>query len=277
MKVTEGTNTFKNQDKRDTLRFFPRSFYHNLMHPTHLKRFLFFLLLDFVIIVFSLYLSFFMRFEFTIPFEYRVLLLDVIPFFLLIKLTSFYCFRVYKITWRYVGINDLVNIAVAQTASISVLMMLVLIPMPSWFHSGIPGFFSFDMHLNGFPRSVFLIDGMVSFVLFCGLRFSKRLFFEIIHKRATTHSGKKTLIIGAGNTGDMIARDMERQGYRDYYPIGMLDDDRNKVGAYIHGLKVLGTTDKLHDIVYHYEVEAIIIAIPSLNYKTLRNIYDSVE
>jgi len=218
-----------------------------------------------------------MRFEFTIPSEYRVLVLDVIPLFLLIKLTSFYCFRVYKITWRYVGINDLVNIAVAQTASTSVLMMLILIPMPSWFHAVIPGFFFFDVHIKGFPRSVFFIDGMVSFVLFCGSRFSKRLFLEIIHKGATNHAGKKTLVIGAGNTGEMIMRDMKRQGYGDYYPVGFLDDNENKVGTRMHGLNVFGTTDKLSDVVFKYGIEAIIIAIPSLDYKVLRRMYTAAK
>ncbi|MCF6153771.1 MAG: polysaccharide biosynthesis protein [Candidatus Brocadia sp.] len=264
-------------EQQDDSRFFPRGFYHNLMHPTHLKRFLFFLIFDSAIIVFSLYVSFSMRFEFIIPFEYKVLLLEALPAFLLIKLAAFLCFKIYKITWKYVGLSDLVNIAIAQTASVSVVLMLILIPMPSWFHPGIPGFFSFNMHLNGFPRSVFLIDGIVSFVLFCGLRFSKRLFFEIIHKRATIHSGKKTLIIGAGNTGDMIVRDMKRQGYWDYYPIGMLDNNKNKVGTCIHGVKVLGTTNQLKDVVSQYKVEAIIIAIPSLNHKILRKIYESAK
>lgn len=227
--------------------------------------------------MFSCYLSFFIRFEFTIPSEYRILLLDVIPIFLLVKLTSFYYFKVYRIAWGYVGINDLINIAVAQIASISMLMILILIPWQTCLILNIPDFFPFALNIHGFPRSVFLIDGMVSLGLFCGLRFSKRLFFEIIHKRATTHTGKKTLIIGAGNTGDMIVRDMQRQGYRDYCPIGMLDINKNKAGTYIHGLKVLGTTDKLSDVVSQYKVEAIIIAIPSLNYKTLRKIYESAK
>ena len=97
MKVTEGAKIFKNQDRQDNSRLFSQGFYYNLMHPTHLKRFLFFLIFDSAIIVFSLCLSFFIRFEFTIPSEYRVLLLNVIPFFLLIKLTSFYCFKVYNL------------------------------------------------------------------------------------------------------------------------------------------------------------------------------------
>lgn len=248
-------------------------FYASLMQPTYGKRLLFFLFFDLAIIAFSLFISFYIRFEFSMPLEYNLMFLQALPAFVLTKLAVFLCFRIYKITWRYVGIHELVNIAIAQTVSMSVVMVIILIRPPSWFHPGIPGFSSFNIHLNGFPRSVFLIDGMVSFVLFCGLRFSKRLFFEIIHKRAITHAGKKALIIGAGNTGEMIARDMKRQDFKDYYPIGMLDDDKSKVGTYIHGLKVFGTTDKLHDVALHYEVEAIIIAIPSLNHKTLREIY----
>ncbi|TWU49876.1 UDP-N-acetyl-alpha-D-glucosamine C6 dehydratase [Candidatus Brocadiaceae bacterium B188] len=274
MKVFSYKETMIDHKQQDGSRFLPRGFYQYLIHPTHLKRFLFFLIFDSAIIVFSLYASFSMRFEFVIPFKYKVLLLEVLPAFLLIKLIAFLCFKIYKITWRYVGINDLVNIAIAQTGSISALAMLILIPPPPWLPHGIPGLFSFNMNINGFPRSVFLIDGMVSFVLFCGLRFSKRLFLEIIHKGVITHTGKKTLIIGAGNTGDMIVRDMKRQGYREYCPIGMLDDNINTVGTRIQGVKVLGTTDKLRDIVSQYEVEAIIIAIPSLNYKTLRKIYE---
>jgi len=144
---------------------------------------------DLAIIAFSLYISFYIRFEFSIPLEYNLMFLQALPAFVLTKLAVFLCFRIYKITWRYVGINELVNIAIAQTVSMSVVMVIILILPPSWFHPGIPGFSSFNIHLSGFPGSVFLIGGMVSFVLFCGLRFSKRLFFEIIHKRAITHAG----------------------------------------------------------------------------------------
>lgn len=251
-------------------------FHDNLIRLMNGKRLFFFLLSDLTIVVFSLYFAFYIRFEFSMSFEYTLLFLEVLPIFILVRLTVFSCLKVYKITWRYVSLNDIVNIAVAQTVSIAILMMLVLAPLPAIFHSFIPEFF-FNIRQSGFPRSVFLIDGMVSSVLFCGLRFSKRLFLEFIHKRAIAHTGKKTIIVGAGNTGDMIARDMKRQGYRDYYPIGMLDDDRNKVGTYLHGLKVLGTTDKLRDVVSLYKIEAIIIAIPSLNYKILRKIYESAK
>lgn len=252
--------------------------FDNLKSPTYGKRLFFFLFSDLVIITFSLYISFYIRFEFSMPVEYSIMFVEVLPAFILVKLTAFLCLKIYKTTWRYVGIHELTNIAIAQVASISVLAAIVLVPPPSWFHLvGIPGLFSLDIHVSGFPRSIFFIDGVISFVLFCGLRFSKRLCLEIIQKKAITHAGRRTIIIGAGNTGDMIARDMKRQGFKDYYPIGMLDDDRRKVGTYIHGLKVFGTIDNLHTVVSQYKVEAVIIAIPSLNYKTLRQIFESAK
>ncbi|MEK6545641.1 MAG: nucleoside-diphosphate sugar epimerase/dehydratase, partial [Nitrospinota bacterium] len=110
--------------------------------------------------------------------------------------------------------------------------------------------------------------------LLSGLRVSKRLFLEIFQQKGQLKQGKKTIIVGAGNTGEMILRDMARQGFSEFYPVGLLDDDKNKVGAYIHNVKVVGTTDELKDTIKRYGIEAVIIAIPSLDYKTLRKIYN---
>ena len=71
----------------------------------------------------------------------------------------------------------------------------------------------------------------------------------------------------------MILRDIEQRGFSDFYPVGMLDDDKTKVGGYIHGIKVLGTISILKDTISKYQAAALIIAIPSLNHKTLREIY----
>lgn len=263
--------------KRHSFRWYVWNFYRNLIRPTPLKRFLFFLSSDILIIIFSLYLSIFIHFEFTIPFKYRWLFLETLPYFISIKLIILACFRIYEITWSYASLSDLVDIAIAQMASLLGLIIFILTPFPSLVNSYILNFFSFDIRIEEFPRSIFLIDAILSFFLLSGLRFSKRLFLEIFHKKTSTHFNKTTLIIGAGNTGDMIIRDMQKLGYVDYYPIGWLDDDKNKVGTYIHGLKVFGTVDRLRDVVSKYKIEAIIVAIPSLNYKTLRGIYDSAK
>lgn len=104
------------------------------------------------------------------------------------------------------------------------------------------------------------------------------MFIENNNNKKNTKYGKKTLVIGAGNTGDMVIRDIrKRGGYSDYYPVGILDDNKEKIGTYMHGLKVLGATEELPVFVSMYGVEAIIIAIPSLNHKTLRKIHDSAR
>ena len=109
------------------------------------------------------------------------------------------------------------------------------------------------------------------------LRVSKRLYLEVLQQKRSNNRGKNTLIIGAGNIGEMMLRDMVRNGYRDYYPIGFLDDDPTKVGTQIHGISVLGATDRLEAMIVKHKVQALLIAIPSLNHKILRSLYDGAK
>ena len=239
-----------------------------LLYPSPFKRFLFFFLLDILLIIVSLYVAFLHRFEFTLSVEYRDVMLRALPFFIVFKLMTFIGFRLYRITWRYVSINDFFNIFNALAVANSVLMVLFLLPLPPVFQiaSLAPP--------RGFPRSVFLIDGIISLFLVSGVRISKRLFLEVIQKKKNIDQKKRTIIVGAGNTGEMILRDMARQGFSEFYPIALLDDNENKVGAYMHGIKVIGTTGELQKAVAEYRAEAVIIAIPSLDHKTLRSIYN---
>ena len=82
------------------------------------------------------------------------------------------------------------------------------------------------------------MDGIITLCLISALRISKKLYTEVIREKAPARKGKRTLIVGAGNTGEMILRDMARNGYADFYPIGFLDDDRTVLGTYMHGVKV---------------------------------------
>jgi FlaA1/EpsC-like NDP-sugar epimerase len=132
-------------------------------------------------------------------------------------------------------------------------------------------------HLSGFPRSIFLIDGIISLILLSGIRILKRLFIEVILKQRSKGQGKKTIIVGAGNTGEMILRDMFKQKFSEFYPVALLDDDRKKIGTYLHGVKVVGATEALKMKVAAYSAEAVIIAIPSLDYNTLRDIYNTAR
>lgn len=227
-----------------------------LLNPSKLKRFLLFFIFDSVIIAVSLYLSFFLRFDFSVPSNYYAVIYSALPFFLAVKLVSFVGFRLYQFTWRFVGLRDLFNIFFAVSLSEAALFLV--------FRSITP---------LSIPRSIFLIDFNITFLLICLLRISKRLYLEVFKKDNRSQSALKTLIIGAGNTGEMIIRDMARQGFADFYPVALLDDNPTKVGAYIHGIKVFGATDDLKKAIIAYSAEAVIIAIPSLNHKVLMNIY----
>lgn len=242
-----------------------------LFHPTYFKRYLFFFLSDILIIVFSLYFSFLVRFDFSLSDEYRRLAIEVIPVFLIVKLSVFAGFRLCRITWKYVGLRDLMNMASAVLVSEAILLLLLFVPQTAW-HKLL--FLSFpSIMLYGFPRSVFLIDGANSLIMIFLLRISKRLYYEVFDKNIHSRRGLNTLVIGAGNIGEMIIRDMSKHGFTGFRLIGLLDDNIEKTGTYIHGIKVLGPGNILKEVVQKMRIEAVIIAIPSLTQKALKRIY----
>lgn len=242
-----------------------------LLLASNYRKLLFFLLTDILIIVSSLYLSFFIRFEFKLAAEYHGLILDTLPLFVSLKLLSLFWFNIYNITWKYVGLNDFYNIVKASIFSEAVLMVLIL-NILTYPVSYLAFLHVFDV---GMPRSVFIIDGVLSFLMISGVRASKRFFLEIIKRQQFRRSGKKTIIVGAGNTCDMLLRDMAKQDNSPFYPVVLLDDNPQKAGTFVHGIKVLGATDRLSDVVSEYGIEAVIIAIPTLNYSTLRRLYNA--
>ena len=238
----------------------------NILYPTYLKRFLFFLISDIILISCSLFLSLVFHFDFNININYLSLVWEVLAFFVSVKLIAFGIFRIYRMTWRYVGINDLFNIIFALFFSG---LVLVAMSIP---YANIP-----HLPVTGFPKRILFADGIISLCLISGLRISKRLYLEVLREKGPSKRGKRTIILGAGNTGEMILRNMARHGYSEFNPIGFLDDDRAKIGTYIHGIKVLNTTHTLSDIIAENAIEAVIIAIPTLNYKKLRETYDSAR
>ncbi|MCF6148024.1 MAG: polysaccharide biosynthesis protein [Candidatus Kuenenia sp.] len=256
-----------------TLAITEKKFVNKLFYPTYFKRTAFFCVWDIFIISFSLYASFLLRFDFVLSPQYTLMVLRSLPLFLCVKISMFVFFKIYKITWQYVSISDFLYITLSQIAALIVLGAIVwnsYLPDNIINSSGIYSLFP----VHGFPRSIIFVDSLISLVLFCVSRISKRVFLKYIYGRITAKYGKRTIIIGAGNTGSMILRDLKEGGYEDYCPVGLFDDDVNKVGKSVHGIPVLGTTDKLEDVIKKNKVEAMVVAIPSLNYKALRIFYD---
>ncbi len=237
----------------------------SLLKPTPYKRFLFFLLSDILLIAISLYLSFLVRFDFNVPFKYfKNYFLYSLPFFIFVKIGFLYFFGLYRIVWRYVGLREFLNILKALFISQPLLFFLI-----KYLLSRISLF-------TGYPRSIFLIDFYISIVFISGLRIAKRIYLEFLCS-SFKDSAKRTLIIGAGNLGEMIVRDLKRQNFKDYYPCVFLDDDPLKKNTLIHGVPVLGNIDELKNVVKQYGIESIIIAITNINYQKLRKIYQNAK
>jgi FlaA1/EpsC-like NDP-sugar epimerase len=239
---------------------------HALTHTSAFNRVFFFLLSDSLIIALSLYISLAVHSNFISYVPYPGLLKAIVFYFICLKILSLAVFRVYKMTWRYVGISDLANIFIGLLVAE---LVLLVISLPN---SLLPA-----LAIGGLAKRIFFVDGVVSFGLIVALRVSKRIYLEVLRRKGPIDRGKNTLIIGAGNAGEMMLRDMVRHGYRDFYPVGFLDDDPTKVGARIHGVSVLGATDRLEAMIPKHQVQAVVIAIPTLNHKTLRSLYDGAK
>ncbi|OGP16299.1 MAG: UDP-N-acetylglucosamine 4,6-dehydratase [Deltaproteobacteria bacterium GWC2_55_46] len=241
----------------------------NLLQPSRFKKVLLFIVLDVLTTILSLYLAFLFRFDFVFPPGYSGLFAVSLPFFAVLRLIVFTWSNIYRITWRYVGVRDLYDIVTASAVAQLAIIALVYVLLPALFID-LSGF-------KEFPRGIFLIDGVLFVILTATLRVSKRVFLEVIGRKRQAKYGEKTLILGAGNMGELILRDMIKQNFSIFHPVGFLDDDEKLVGTYIHGVRILGKIESLKAFVRQHRVETIIIAIPSLNFRVLRKIYEAAR
>ena len=139
------------------------------------------------------------------------------------------------------------------------------------------GMISLLSPMSNFPKSIIFMDFTICLVLLCILRILKRFYLEVIREKSPAEKSKNTIIVGAGNTGEMILRDMARKGFSEFRPVAILDDDDAKLGTYIHGIEVVGGLPKLADAITRRRAQAVIIAIPTLDRRTLRRLFDDAK
>jgi len=113
------------------------------------------------------------------------------------------------------------------------------------------------------PKSVIVIDMALTVLVIGGARFTVRFYSEYVSRQFPMATSKRTLIVGAGRGGNVVVRELQQNADLDYYPVGFVDDDRSKLGIKIQGVKVLGTTDELEQLIRTYKIERVLIAIPS--------------
>lgn len=232
-------------------------FFKKLFEKTILKRTILFMVSDAVLFGLALYLSFFLRFEGMIPDSDLGQFFISLPLFVGVKLLTFYFFQIYRFTWSYAGFYELLKIFKVQTLCSLIISTIILL-------------LAYERSFRGFPRSIFLIDYVFSLILVGGLRISKRVYLQT--RRHSKVEQKRTLIIGAGNAGEQIVRDIKRVKDSPYLPVAFVDDDPGKRKVLIHGIEVAGNRGEIPKIVEELAVEIAVIAMPSAPSKEIRNI-----
>ena len=205
-----------------------------------------------LLIALTYYASFLLRLDSNLNSVDLAIFWKTLPFVLLIKLVLSYQCGLMHGWWRYVGVSDLLDISKASLLSSVLIFCLV---------EGI--------RMPGYPRSVVIIDLFLTIMALGGARFAVRAYTE----RARNDSSRcDTLIVGAGDAGSAIVRELKQNSNLKYNPVGLVDDDLSKKGVKIHGVKVLGNTDALHELIRKYRVGCVMIAIPRANGKVVERI-----
>ena len=206
---------------------------------------------DILIIITAYCGAFLLDVDFSIPVSNRGPFLYGLLASVAIKPLAFLFSGMYRSIWRNASLQDAVDIfkSVALASLISFFTLMIL---------------NLDA---GFSSSFFILDWMMLLFMISGSRFLLRLYRErvLLPRRGT---GRRTLIIGAGDAGSLLLKEIRRQAKPSYAVIGFVDDDLDKQGLTLHGLPVLGTTAQLKGVLRKYRIEKVIIAIPSATGKT---------
>ena len=250
---------------------------------------------DILIIFASFIISFFLRGQIGLTgsqglfSQYSNYIVWYILIVVIAKLAMFWAFGIYRRIWKYASLKDMVAILEAlMLASAIMVGIFYLLNYPI----NIFGF-TIDFFFPYFPRSIFIIDFLLTLILIIGSRYSVRFFNELKFGNPKTRK-KRVIIVGAGDAGEMIVREMIRQRNSEYQPVGFLDDDYSKIRNRIHGIKVLGPLSSMESQIKKLGIDEILIAMPSapgklrkevairakeagVNTKTLPSLYEVID
>ena len=214
--------------------------------------------LDIISVILAAFISIYLRFDSNkIPANYLSLLISYMPLTVVIYLISFYLFKLYGRIWRYASATELIAIVMANIAAST-----------AWYF--------ISLYIGAvLPRSLYVFTGLLLILFIGGSRLSLRFYSYVMNKpkyRQIQRKKNKVLIIGAGDAGAMLLREIERYHIANRQVVGFIDDDKNKTGKILLGVKVLGTRNELVKIASEKGIDEIIIAMPSVKGKEIKAI-----
>lgn len=220
------------------------------MHKRRIAEVLF----DFVLICLAYYSAYFLRFEGSILESNLFLIRESIVWIILIKMSIFFSFGLYRGVWRYISISDLVTVfKVVSLGSIASVIFL-----------------TFVFRFREYSRAVFFIDWILLLFLVAGTRVLFRLLGEFFSR--AREKGDNVLIFGAGDTGEMVIREIKRNKELNLNPVGFIDDDPVKLGNKIQGIEVLGGREKIKILARNFGIKELLVAVRAIDVEDLSSI-----
>lgn len=193
-----------------------------------------------------------------IPDEYFYSGLLFLPVVIAIQVTAFSAFGLYRGVWRFSSMPDLVRIAQSVLTGI-------------FFITGLLFLYN---RLEGVPRSVLPLYVLILLAFLCVPRFVYRFWKE---RGFVERVGQRALIVGAGSAGEMLARDLLSNPDSGYIPVIFVDDQPSKFRREIRGIRVAGRVEQLADLIEQWEIEVVLIAVPSATDSQMRRIVEICE
>jgi FlaA1/EpsC-like NDP-sugar epimerase len=219
------------------------------------------LLADAVLIAVAWRLTFWIRFDQTIPPFYRHLLSwQIFALVVGITLAVFILFGFYNRWWRYVSTRDMWGAARGVVVACLLVDLTIYLFPPE--------------HTARLPRGIALIDMLLLLAFVAGSRLLARTLLERPAPGGFVARGREVVIVGAGDAGQLILRELQRAPHLGYTPLGLLDDDPRKKNLRVHGVRVLGTTSDLPRVLRDGEPDEVLIAMPSASGEVRQRIVD---
>lgn len=236
-----------------------------LIVPVHLLLFAFAFFSSF-----ALYYNFRNFQDWFVPF-----FLPLLPLVLVLRAAVFAKLRLFRGSWRYVGMRDFWAIfKAAWYSTFGFVAAFFFIELA--YNQLVPGSGGFIAARGRFPQSIFLLDLGMCVATVSGARILVRLYFEEV-RPVPTAGRRRCLIIGAGDTGEALLREILRMPVDRHQVIGFLDDDEAKHGSLIHGVPVLGHTNGARTICQKNEIEELLVAVQGIPQKRLRQIVEQCQ
>ena len=217
--------------------------------------------IDILSVALATYLGLIARFDFDPSFVqgsvYGQTAWNYLPYSIVITILLFWVFHLYQSLWQYAGTPEIINIFLSCVFS-AISQMIIVHMFLKW----------------PYPRSCYVFFG--GFLLACVVasRFFYRAFRTFVEKRTDMAKAVNVMVIGAGESANLLIREMKSSSYIQKNALCVIDDFNTRVGSYIHGVKVVGGRDDILENVARYDIDEIIIAMPSAPKSQIREILD---